>query len=337
MKRPTRRCCHQIIYLLVTLCSLTFRAHAAPAADHLSTFTLQNGTVRVVLQSPLQPVADHPNHVVFYLLPNGSTIEQAMGRPPAADSDSRYSNQVITSQAHRARVLLPHLNITIAYVEADTYSWPAWRNDQPDPNTPILQIVNAVRERVANNIASTATIANGAPSPLPTIDLVAHSGGGSFIWGFLNSAPAIPDYVQHIALLDANYSYDDADHHGDKITTWLQHHPTQRLIVIVYDDRRIILNGKPIVSNTGGTWRATDRMARFFEQKTTFTAGKLNDFQTSSALDGRLFLARHPNSENIILHSETVRRNGFLYAITTGRTTIPAQDLPFAESSNPDD
>ena len=88
--------------------------------------------------------------------------------------------------------------------------------------------------------------------------MTGHSGGGSFLFGYLNEIDAIPSDVERIAFLDSNYSFEDA--HGPKLIAWLKGDPARRLEVIAYDDRNIELNGKKVVSDTGGTYRASFRM-----------------------------------------------------------------------------
>ena len=48
------------------------------------------------------------------------------------------------------------------------------------------------------------------------IVLSGHSGGGSFIFGYLNSVATIPDQIERIAFLDANYAY-QTERHRDKL------------------------------------------------------------------------------------------------------------------------
>jgi len=47
--------------------------------------------------------------------------------------------------------------------------------------------------------------------------LTGHSGGGSFLFGYIDAADDIPAAVDRIVFLDANYSYSDTDKHGDKL------------------------------------------------------------------------------------------------------------------------
>ena len=63
----------------------------------------------------------------------------------------------------------------------------------------------------------------------------------------------------------------------------------------------------------------------------TFTGGSLNDLQTSTALGGRVFMGRHPNPQEKILHTVLVERNGFVYGVLSGRIPLAPDDLPFSE------
>ena len=57
----------------------------------------------------------------------------------------------------------------------------------------------------------------------------------------------------------ANYAF-DANLHVDKFGHWLTSDVSHRLIVLAYDDREIMFDGKKVVGPTGGTFRATFRM-----------------------------------------------------------------------------
>jgi hypothetical protein len=45
--------------------------------------------------------------------------------------------------------------------------------------------------------------------------LTGHSGGGSFILGYLDAAKKIPSLVERIAFLEANYGYENGQHRGE--------------------------------------------------------------------------------------------------------------------------
>lgn len=276
--------------------------------------------VRAVVQVPGTSLADLqattlPIHILFYLLPNGNTAEQTYGRTMNDSLDRRYGIQHLAAQTRRVRELLAEERTVVAVaLEADTLSWPAWRRDVPGADNRLVAITQDLRQQLG---ATTGTA-----------DLIAHSGGGSFIWGFLNAHMALPDWLERVVLIDANYSFSAEDGHGEKLLDWLTGAPQRRLYVLAYDDRHVTLNGKLIVSETGGTWRATDRMARALETRLAFTGGLLNDLETSSALRGRVLLARHPNPERRILHTVLVEKNGLVHTTVDGRAALaPADDL----------
>jgi hypothetical protein len=148
-----------------------------------------------------------------------------------------------------------------------------------------------------------------------------HSGGGAFIWAFIDASDSIPDYVDRIALLDANYSFDDEEHkHGAKFAAWLRGGRERHLIVVCYDDRNITLNGKKIItSDTGGTWRATLRMVASLEQQFPFKETEDGGFIVRRALNGQIDFRSHKNPDNKILHTTLVgEMNGFIHALTIG-------------------
>src|SRR3954453_15662797 len=109
------------------------------------------------------------------------------------------------------------------------------------------------------------------------ISLAGHSGGGSFLFGFIDGGDAIPDAVERIVFLDANYSYSDADHHGDKLLAWLRGDAERQLVVVAYDDRNVTLSGKKVVGPDGGTFRATERMYQRFSKNVPFSDATVGD------------------------------------------------------------
>ena len=60
-------------------------------------------------------------------------------------------------------------------------------------------------------------------------------GGGSLIFGYIDSVSHIPDQVQRIAFLDANYAY-ETGRHRDKLAAWLGAPDRHYLVVLAYDD-----------------------------------------------------------------------------------------------------
>ena len=101
--------------------------------------------------------------------------------------------------------------------------------------------------------------------------------------------------------------------------TWLSASARHRLVVVAYDDRNIMLDGKKVVSDSGGTWRATERMIQRLSSSVTFTHDTLGAFLR--ARTWQIELLRHPNPANRILHTELIgEMNAYMHALLTGRT-----------------
>jgi len=119
--------------------------------------------------------------------------------------------------------------------------------------------------------------------------------------------------------LDSNYAYADDKQHGDKLLAWLSGDKQRRLIVIAYDDREITLNGKKVVSPTGGTWRASQRMIDRLVRDVKLTEDKQGAFVHRQAMSRQIEFFLHANPENKILHTALVgEMNGLLRGLTLG-------------------
>src|SRR3954464_12851591 len=115
---------------------------------------------------------------------------------------------------------------------------------------------------------------------------VSSRGGGGFMFSVVEAAEAIPAYIDRIAFLDSNYSF-DATQHAGKFEGWLKGDASRRLVVIAYDDREITLNGKKVVGPTGGTYRATGRMRDALGKAFPLADTTNPPFQETSGLNGR--------------------------------------------------
>ncbi len=266
--------------------------------------------VRAVALAPGVIDPGKPTRLIVYATPNGNTIEQTIGCGPTAGLDWHFDIQHVAAQVRRYRETTPGENVVLACVEADGLSWPAWRRKHADAPALVRKVVDALRDWVGGDGVRVA--------------LAGHSGGGSFLFAFLDSGDALPAWVDRVAFLDANYSYSDADRHGDKLRAWLDGDHVRRLTVIAYDDREVMLNGKRVVGPTGGTFRATERMRERFTKDVTFAESTAAHVVTRTARDGRLALLVHTNPENRILHTALVgEMNGLLHALD-GRAAFGA-------------
>ncbi len=261
--------------------------------------------------------------LVIFALPNGNTIEQTIGKRLRPGVDWHFGIQHIGAQTRRLREVVEDENIVLACIEADGKSWPAWRAKHPDSGRIIGQVIDSIADRFKGMQTR--------------ITLTGHSGGGSFTFGYLNSVERISDRIDRIAFLDSNYAYSDEQKHGDKLITWLKASPRNHLVVIAYDDRNIMLDGKRVVSPTGGTYRRTlDMLARFRKEMplsespvlqavngtpppTTGPAAALAVSKRYRGLVGQVDIILVENPQNKILHTVLVGdMSGFIHAVTSG-------------------
>lgn len=262
--------------------------------------------VTATMVEPARLAAQKPIDLILYALPNGNTTAQTMGRKLTEGLDWHYDIQHIAAQtrALRTRGLS---QAVVVYLEADSKSWPEWRrvHGYERANARIVEIVNQLRSTIGN------------PANLK-VTLTGHSGGGSLLFGFIEGQEGIPSWLDRIAFLDANYNFEAAQH-GAKLLNWLSQDAQHRLVVLAYDDREITLNGKKVVSDSGGTWRASQRMIRYFNEPRPLTRDTLGEFIRYRAPQIEILL--HPNPQNRILHTELVGEyNGYLHALLSGRS-----------------
>jgi hypothetical protein len=250
--------------------------------------------VRVVIDRP-EPLSARPVLLVFYALPNGWTIEQAIGKAPKPGDDWHFDIQQIAAQARFLRETIRDRAVVVAYLENDLKSWPAWRKANGDEA--IGAILEAVRGRF--DASTTRDVFAG------------HSGGGSLIFGALNRVEAIPDRVERIAFLDANYAY-ETDRHREKLASWLKASDRHFLCVLAYNDAVALLDGKTFVSEAGGTWGKSQLMRRDLDATFPFRDVVAADLRRSNALGGRVEFLLTENPDKKILHTVQVERNGFI-------------------------
>jgi hypothetical protein len=263
--------------------------------------------IRLYVNAPGAMSAQKPLLLVLYATPNGSTIEQTLGCAKGEGVGWRYDVQHVAAQVRRFREIEPQRSVVLAVTEAPGKSWPAFRQSRADANEVIQSVVREAGRALGDGPMKVA--------------LAGHSGGGSFIFGFINGGRAIPQTVERIIFLDANYAYSDAadDRHGDKLLAWLKDDAARHLVVIAYDDREVTLDGKKVVGPQGGTFRATQRMLARFRNDIEVKESADGPFVHYRAPDGRVQLFVHSNPQNKILHTALVGdMNGLLHGLTLG-------------------
>jgi hypothetical protein len=248
---------------------------------------------------------ERPTLLVIYATPNGNTAEQTLGCQLTEGMDWHFDIQHAAAQWRVFRELEKDRNSVLACVQADALSWPGWKEVRPTGPQQIRQIVES--------------LAAMTPGKDVRIVLTGHSGGGSFLFGYLDAVDEIPSVIERIAFLDANYGYDNDQHHGEKLLKWLAAEDSHTFVTLAYDDRNIELDGKKVVGPTGGTFRATHRMLDFLEDEIPLKKDQQGEFDRFVGVNGQLTALVHPNPKNIILHTRLVgEMNGLLEVLTLG-------------------
>jgi hypothetical protein len=271
--------------------------------ERVTSFTF-NPEVKVRVNAPGQSsfTAGKKVLLIFYALPNGNTTDQTVGKVMQSGDAWHYDIQHIGAQIRFLRALLKDHVVVVVYLEAGSKSWPAWRKQHGDKLIP--EVVATVKKLFPGREMETV--------------LSGHSGGGSFIFGYLNAVERIPDDVTRIAFLDSNYAYDPALGHKDKLVKWLTAPDHHYLCVLAYNDAVALLNGKSFVSAAGGTWGRSHAMQRDLAEDLKFTTHTNAQFQRFSALDGRVQFILKENPEKKIYHTVQVERNGFIHSMVSG-------------------
>lgn len=302
----------QNVLLWWWICWTLFAAPAFSEDDWVSTTSLEfketwywktesNG-VRVVSIVPNLDQQRARKCLVLYATPNGSTIEQSLGCRPAEGLDWKYDIQHVAAQFRLVQATDQETSFVLAIVQAPALSWPEFRRTTSEANGWIKSLVATLQSKFQTQ---------------DTI-LSCHSGGGSFLWGWMNASERLPDSVSRIIFLDANYSFSESDQHGEKLTEWLSN-SAHHLVVIAYDDREITLDGKKVIGSDGGTFRATERMRAGLSKGLSLSESRRTPFQSFETADRRLRLIVHGNPENKILHTALVGdMNGFAFSLLAG-------------------
>lgn len=252
------------------------------------------------INAPLQFARKGKTYLVLYALPNGNSIEWTKGKKMKAGDDWHYDIQHIAAQTRYVRELDKRNTYIVVYLMAAQKSWPAWKRSTPDSLNGIKKIVDG--------ITSLFMVYD------PIIILNSHSGGGSFIFGFLDAVESIPLNVERIAFLDSDYGYEE-EKHKTKLVNWLQKNSNNKLLALAYNDSVVIYNGKPLVSATGGTWYRSRLMQRNLSASFDFSTVEDTAFTRHAALGGRIKIILKQNPAGLIYHTEQVARNGFILSL----------------------
>ena len=248
----------------ILLCLLPFISMAQISFEQkmkaMPVVQMANGVMLTIDETNINP--KNPSKIVLYALPNGNTTAQTFGKKLAKGDDWHFNIQHIGAQTQFVRNADLKHNYIVIYVENSLKSWPQWRRQTVNSDQLISEMVDSIYHRYKNLN--------------PHITLSGHSGGGSFIFGYLNAqTTALPNYIERLGFIDATYAY-ETEKHQQKLIDWLKQ-KQKSLQVIAYNDSVVIYNNKPLVSPTGGTWYRSKLMAS--------DIGKLKFKETSEQLN----------------------------------------------------
>ena len=272
--------------------------HSCFSQAKIDSFGMYND-VKITLDIP--PYQNKETVLVLFALPNGNTTEQTMGKKMTSNDDWHFDIQHIKAQTAFLRQKMDE-NIVVAYLENNFRSWPLWKQKHPDFKTKIQHIVD--------------TLFSLVPSKKKTIYLNGHSGGGSFIFGYLDGVLQIPSIIQKITFLDSNYGYDSQ--YASKFTTWLKANRKATLTIFAYNDSVALYNGKPVVSEKGGTWYKSHLMLQDLQTSFRLKQTRNDSLVFYRSTNNQVAFFFKTNPEKKIFHTQQVELNGFIHSILFG-------------------
>ena len=302
------RSSYKIILFVIFLTGCVNLSHSQILKDFIKTGSFNEqelwiknrlDSVTININAPLHLNKKGRTFLVLFALPNGNTIEWTKGKKMKPGDDWHFDIQHIAAQTRFVRNVDKKNNYIIVYLMADQKSWPAWKRTHHGSFDLIRGLVDSLYDRFKEYS--------------PAIFLNGHSGGGSFIFGYLDGVATIPDKIERIAFLDSDYGYDET-FHARKITDWLQNE-NHKLFVLAYNDSLVIFNGKPLVSPTGGTWYRSRLMQRKLAETYPFKTVSDTAFIDHAALNGRIRIILKENPNGLIYHTVQVEKNGFIFSL----------------------
>jgi len=270
-------------------------------SDSIYSFEMSTD-VRITIDQSGEFSKNKKTIIILYALPNGNTTEQTMGKKMQVGDDWHFDIQHIRAQTKFIRQQLTSENIVVAYLENNLKSWPAWKQKHSDHLLTIPFIVDTLYHLI--NAKQKVIYLNG------------HSGGGSFIFGFIASVNNIPGYIKRISFLDSDYGYDSS--YYPKLKRWLSNVKNSHLAVFAYNDSIALYNGKPLVSATGGTWFKSHLMMNHLSNDFKFQKIQGDSITMYHTNDKKIGFFFKVNTDRGIYHTQQVELNGFIHSVFFG-------------------
>ncbi len=287
---------------------------SAQLTSGVSSF-LMSDSVRVTIDQPAVFKKNKETVIVFFALPNGNSTEQTMGKKMQPGDDWHFDIQHIKAQTCFIRQQWSKKNLVVIYLENNLKSWPAWKQRHP-----------AFQQLIPHIIDSLTGLVDGKKK---SVYLNGHSGGGSFIFGFLASYDKIPPKIKRISFLDSDYGYDSS--YYPKFRQWLQEVKGTALNVFAYNDSVALYNGKPVVSATGGTWYRSHLLLNHLSADFSFSKSRDDSIIIYKNTDQRIQFFFKTNPDRKIFHTQQVELNGFIHSILAG-TKLDSKKYKYFEA-----
>ncbi|MGH2552707.1 MAG: hypothetical protein ACRDEB_03255 [Chitinophagaceae bacterium] len=289
------------LFLFKLLISFPLIFFSQENKNHIDSFIYHND-IKITIDRPLI-FSGHKNTIItLYALPNGNTTEQTMGKKMQPGDDWHFDIQHIRAQTKFIREQMPHKNFVVIYLENNLRSWPAWKQNHPDFRKEIPYLVD--------------TLAGLFGTKHKKIYLNGHSGGGSFIFGYLAGMEKIPTHIKRISFLDSNYGYDSS--YYPKIRNWLQSVKGASLNIFAYNDSVALYNGKPVVSAIGGTWYRSHLLLKHLQMDFSFVKQHSDSMIIYKSENSRVQFYFKLNLNRGIYHTQQVELNGFIHSVLCG-------------------
>jgi hypothetical protein len=277
---------------------------------------------RVVINIPEQRELkrERETRIIIYALPNGNTIEQTEGLLPFADTKDkegvwRFDIQHIAAQTRFLRERDKRFNYIVVYLESDMLAWTSHAAKYKNSYSLYPLLIDSVRLFISQRLPETAT------PERQRITLASHSGGGRFCFNYISGVESIPGFIERFAFIDSNYGY-ETDMHADKLLQWLigsneGSYRGRYLGLLAYVDTTVILNGKPIVSKTGGTGYRGNLLAKdLMERSLPMTLTRDTSFVKYSSKGLDIIIKENPQGS--IYHTLLVEKNGLIHMMLAG-------------------
>lgn len=286
-----------LIFLLLSCPAISYQQYVS----QIDSFLI-HGDIKITIDRPAHFINRQKTIITFFALPNGNSTEQTMGKKMKPGDDWHFDIQHIRAQTKFIRQQVRNPNFVTIYLENTYKSWPSWKQKHPDFKNEIPHLVDSLSDLISGK--SKVIYLNG------------HSGGGSFIFGYLAGVEQIPGKIKRISFLDSDYGYDSS--YYLKFRKWLKEVKGSALNVFAYNDSVALYNDKPVVSATGGTWYRSHLFLKHLQDDFSFSQENTDSLLIYKNKNNLVQFYFKLNFNKGIYHTQQVELNGFIHSVLCG-------------------